>query len=285
MLNIILSSLVIMLTSLVGVVSVWRWLGFIMEKNLGYLVSFTAGVFMIVFFQMTGEVMHYTNSWYEGGLWILLGAFLWWGVFTLLPDFHSHTDTVTEISAKKISISRLLVADIFHNIGDGILLTSAFIASPYLGIATTASVFLHELVQEIGQFFILRREGLSVPLALGVNFAVSSSILIGSIGSFFMFDTFSSLELPFLGIVAGAFLVIVLVDFIPHSHHSSASLRDYALHILWFIIGAMIMFGVNAVAGHSHEGEGGHNHDHESDIHDDTEHEHHDEEEHDHEEK
>lgn len=260
MLEIGVASVVVMIASLVGVVSVWRWLGFLIEQNLGYLVSFTAGVFMIVFLQLTGEVTQQIDPWYHGSLWIILGALLWWSIFSVLPHFHAHTDTVQEMTAKPIRLNRLIVADIFHNIGDGILLTSAFMVNPSLGMATTGTIFLHEVVQEISEFFIFRSQGLSVIRALGLNFLVSSAILIGSIGSFYVFDIFSSLEIPFLGVVAGAFLVTVVMDFIPHSHQSSGNWRDYAIHILWFIIGAMIMFGVNTVTGHSHEGEGHHDH-------------------------
>ncbi len=91
-------------------------------------------------------------------------------------------------------------------------------------------MFVHELVQEVSEFFVLKQAGYSTKKALLTNFAVSSTILIGSIGGTFLLDTFSELELPLMGIAAGAFLVVVFQDLIPHSVRKAKAKASHLKH-------------------------------------------------------
>jgi zinc transporter ZupT len=113
----------------------------------------------------------------------------------------------------------------------------------------------------------LRDAGYTTWGALGINFLVSSTILIGAIGGYFLLETFEMLEGPLLGLAAGGILVVVLHDLIPHSIRESITTMHYAKHILCFLMGGVLMFSVTTLVAHEHEHEhveeGGHSHEHE----------------------
>lgn len=244
----------VMLMALAGVVVVWKHLGVVIERNLSVLVSFSAGVFLLIAFRLAEEVLGHTHQVYEGVLWIGLGALVVWVAFRFLPSFHHHHDTRSEDCVHApIDARRILISDGIHNVGDGILLAAAFAVSAPLGIIATLSVLAHEVVQEISEFFVLRQAGLSTSRALLYNFLVSSTILIGAIGGYFLLDTFERIEVPLLGLAGGALLVVVVYDLIPHSIRTSRRTAEYGTHIVWFIIGVMVMYALSSFAGHGHE--------------------------------
>jgi zinc and cadmium transporter len=254
MIQLFLASILVMLASLIGVVFVWRHLGQMIEKNLHFLTSLAAGVFLMVAFQLAVEALEHTVEPMFGWLWIGLGILIWWLFFNFLPDFHHHCQPEAEKkSLVGIDARRVLTGDAVHNIGDGILLASAFMINPTLGWVTTISVFIHELVQETSEFFVLRQAGFSIKKTLILNFIISGSILIGAFGSFFLFHNFLVFEMPILGLAAGAFLVVALFDLIPHSARSVTDRSDYLKHLGWFLVGVIMMLGVNVVFVHSHD--------------------------------
>lgn len=249
MTDILLYSFAIMVASLVGVLLLWHRIGDTIEKNIGYLLSFSAGVFLIITYQLSQETLEHAANLGFGLFWIGGGALFVWLLFRFIPSFHDH-DHQHGIDARHI-----LFGDALHNIGDGILLAASFSVGGALGVATAISVFVHELVQEVSEFFVLRGGGFSTQKALAVNFAISSTILIGALGAFFLLDVFEAAEAPLLGIAAGSFFVVVLHDLIPHSVRSAHSLKHYLGHAALFAAGIALMLGVNALAPHAHEDE------------------------------
>ena len=249
--SIIFYSFIVMLASLVGVFSVWKKAGEAIERNLHFLVSFSAGVFFIIAFELAKETFENSSSFGAGFLWVFAGALGIIAFFKFLPFFHHHHDESAEKTAHSIIDGRrILFSDALHNIGDGILLTASFGVDFKLGVITVVSVFIHELVQEISEFFILRRAGYSVKKALAVNFLFSATILIGAIGSFFLLETFESFEAPLLGIAAGSFLVVVGHDLIPHSIKNPTFKLDYKKHLVWFVVGLILMLVADSLLAH-----------------------------------
>lgn len=251
MISIILSSLVIMLASLIGVISVWKNIGKIIEKNLHFLVSFSAGVFMFITYHLGLETIEHADTVSSGLIWIFIGAIGIWLIFKILPSFHHHHDHEgDDHTHSSIDVRKIIIGDGIHNIGDGILLTASFAVSTTLGVITTLSVFVHEIIQEISEFFVMKEAGYTTKKALLINFSVSGTILIGSIGSFFLLDTFEAIEIPLLGIAAGSFLMVVIQDLIPHSI-KSASKQHILKHIAWFAIGLILMIVLSLVTPHN----------------------------------
>ncbi len=252
MLQILLYSLLVMLASLIGVVFVWRSMGRFIEKNLRYLVSFSAGVFLVVSFGLTRETAEHAGSVWTGILWIAVGIVGIWLIFKFFPLFHHHHDKKEENEHhhSRLDARRIMFGDGIHNIGDGILLAATFSVSSALGTITALSIFIHEIVQEVSEFFVLRQAGFSIKKALILNFLVSTTILVGSIGGYFLLETFKTFEVVLLGISAGSFLVVVLHDLIPHSVRTSHTKAHYLKHVMWFVIGLVLMWGLSSLTSH-----------------------------------
>jgi zinc transporter ZupT len=251
MLEIFIASLLIMLASLVGVISVWKNLGQLIEKNLHFLVSFSAGVFLYISYELSAETIHEAHSAQYGLFWILIGIFGLWLIFKLLPTFHHHHDNESEIHVhSQIDARRIILSDGLHNIGDGILLVTSYTVSFSLGLIATLSIFIHEIIQEISEFFVLRSAGYSVKKALLTSFAISSTILIGSIGGFFLLGNFKIIEVPLLGLASGSFLMVVIQDLIPHSIKMSTSRAHIIRHLAWFLVGLLIMVWLGNIFNH-----------------------------------
>lgn len=269
MFYILIASLVIMIASLSGVIFLWKGFGTHIEKNLRYLVSISAGVFLVVAVQMIIETTHYSKTAGAGFVWVLIGALGIYLLFKFLPAFHHHHDSTHEAdSHSTIDVRRIMIGDAIHNIADGILIVSSFAVGATFGIIATASILLHEIVQEVSEFFVLKQAGYSTKKALSLNFLVSSSILVGAFGAFFLLQRFSELEAPLLGISAGIFLLVVLLDLIPHSVRSSKKRIQHIAHGACFLIGIGIMAVVILLTPHSHSDHAPHdNHNHEEHHH------------------
>lgn len=240
-----------MLASLVGVISVWKNIGQMIERNLHFLVSFSAGVFLFITYELSHETIEHAKNIQTGLLWIFLGMFGIWFVFKLLPTFHHHHDNEADShDHSAIDARKIILSDGLHNIGDGILIASSFLVSSTLGWVATVSILIHEIIQEISEFFVLKSAGYSTKKSLLINFITSASILIGSLGGFFLLENFELIEVPLLGLASGSFLMVVIQDLIPHSIKNSTTKSHIIRHLLWFIIGLLIMLGLGTISGH-----------------------------------
>ena len=242
MLEILIASLLVMLASLSGKLTVWRQAGPLVERNLHFFVSFAAGVLLVATYALSREIIEHAGSLTLGFPWIVAGAVLVLVGFRYLPNFHHHHDTAAgDHTHSRIDANRILLSDGIHNIGDGVVIAAAFAASPILGVASTASILVHEVLQEISEFFVLRGAGLSVRTALIYNFFVSSTILIGSIGGYFLLEQFRAFEVPLLGLAAGSYLIVVFHDLVPHSIDSARERGHYGRHVVFFAAGVALM--------------------------------------------
>lgn len=242
MFEVLIASFLVMLVSLSGKLITWREAGPFIERNLHFFVSSAAGVLLVVIYQLSSEVIEHAGSITLGIPWIVAGSLVILVAFQYLPNFHHHHDAgAGDHTHSRIDANRILLSDGIHNIGDGVVIVAAFAASPFLGIASTMSIILHEMLQEISEFFVLRQAGLSTSRALTYNFLVSSTILIGAIGGYFLLEKFEALEVPLLGLAAGSYIIVVFHDLIPHSIDSVRERGHYRKHLLFFAVGAVCM--------------------------------------------
>ena len=249
MTQVLLASALVMLVSLSGKLLTWRQAGPLIERHLHFLVSFAAGVMLVIAWNLSREIIEHAGSLSRGLPWIAIGAVVILVAFRYIPQFHHHHDT-DEPPHSKIDANRVLVSDGIHNIGDGVVIVVSFAASPLLGVASTLSIMVHELLQEISEFFVLREAGLSVRAALVWNLIASGTILIGAFGAYFLLERFEALEVPLLGLSVGSYLVVVFHDLIPHSIWRSER-RHLAKHALFFAAGIALMAAVVTFLPHS----------------------------------
>ncbi len=267
--NILIAAFVVMAVSLIGVLFTQKVAGDFLEKHLGKLISFAGGVFLVASLFLAAEVFHLIPNVLLGVVLILLGYAAAWAMHYVIPESHHHHNETCGKSAKK-----LLVGDAFHNIGDGIILVPAFMASTALGWTVALSIIVHEAIQEISEFFVLRRAGYSVKKALAINFAVSSTILIGVAIGVFALAT-AEVEGLLLALTSGFFLHVVFHDLLVKKDPATGT-HSMASHVLLVALGALLMFGVNTALGDVHvHGDHGHEHDEASEHHHkETEHHH-----------
>lgn len=236
-----------MLASLGGAVFSASWV----EKNMNYLLSFSCGVFLIVATHLAYEIVEHGTS-----LILSLGLIAAGITFFLILDrvipeghHHHHADDCEDNHQTPVGARKMLIGDGLHNVGDGIILASAFSLGPVVGLTTAVGILIHELVQEISEFFVLRQAGNTVRQALTKNFIVSSTILIGAIGGFYL-ASFEKIETVLLAVAAGAFITIVIKDLIPNSVRQSMDDKKYIRHALAFASGIVLILAVSAFAGH-----------------------------------
>ncbi len=249
----LIASLLVMATSLVGVVFTAGNLGRWMQKYLTYLTTFSAGVFLLVAYHLAEEAVH-EGGWLAGVSSVIIGALIMESIHFLLPTKHHHHGVGHDHAHTPIDGRSMLLSDALHNIGDGILLVGAFATNLYVGIAATVGVILHETVQEISEYFVLREAGYSNSGALIRNLAVSSSILIGLFLATYL-SAMDSVLAILSGIAAGGFLSVILHDLLPHAIASIRTHGNLAIHVSAFVIGALGMLGLQIAMPHEEETE------------------------------
>jgi len=157
---------------------------------------------------------------------LLLGFLLF---FVLERFLHWHHDHSTEFNSGKIKpfgpIN--LIADVFHNFLDGLLIASAFLYSPQIGIVTTLTVLMHELPQEIGDFGVLVHAGYTPRKALLFNFLSACSAFIGAFIILIFNEAGNILSKAVLPFAAGGFIYLASADLIPELHTEKAPKRSF----------------------------------------------------------
>lgn len=259
----VVAGLVIMSMSLIGVIFVGRraeaWIG----ERLSYLVAFSAGVFLVTGGALVIEVFHIfeENPIYGIGV-ILLGYILAASIEFMLPETHHHHDVHDHHDHHgKSSARKIIVGDAIHNVTDGMMLVPAFLVSPMLGLAVTVSIVVHEALQEISEFFVMKQAGYSTKSALIINAMVSSTIFIGIGLAYFALST-HELEGVLLALSAGFFLHVVAHDLLP-KRHDHETIRQFMWHILVLLCGLLLMVVVTySIAGVHTHGEDDHAQEH-----------------------
>jgi zinc and cadmium transporter len=131
----------------------------------------------------------------------------------------------------------IIVGDGFHNFVDGVLIASAFVTSPALGIAAAVALIAHEIPQEIGDFMVLLDCGLSRSKALMLNLASSATALLGGVVGYFALENAQTLTPYVLALAAASFIYIAVADLMPGLHRAMDT-RSTAWQIV--LIGAGI---------------------------------------------
>src|SRR3989344_2269002 len=241
-----LAAVCVMLASLVGVVFTHQAPGAWMQRRLTYLATFSAGVLTILAYHLVEEAFYESESVALAAASVVGGVVLLEILHRLLPDMHHHHEAPADHIHTRVDGRRVLVSDAIHNVTDGFLIVPAFLVDLRIGAAATFGIFLHELVQEISEFFVLKEAGYSDRRALTLNFAVSSTILIG-IALALSLASFEALLAVLSGFAAGGFLSVVIRDLLPHAMNSAKAHGKWVPHIAAAVIGASVMLGVTTL--------------------------------------
>lgn len=225
--------------------------GFLLLLNRTYalkishlLSSFAAGALLgSAFFDLIPEAVEHAeefnlnpNSVY---IWVLTGII----IFFLLERFihwfhHSH---VHEEHEEKHTVPLIVLGDSIHNFIDGVAIALTFMASIPLGIITTIAVAAHEIPQEIGDFGILLKRGMSRKKIIAINIFSALLALLGAAVGYFIGEKIESVIPIALSLTAGFFLYISVSDLIPEIHHENR--RGFAFYeSVMLILGIVLLY-------------------------------------------
>lgn len=251
--QILLAAGVIMSVSLIGKIFTYGIAKRFMEERLAYLVSFSAGVFLITAGALVLEVFDiFKENILVAVSLVISGYALAWLLQTLMPETHHHHGTDdSECGHGTIGARKLLIGDAIHNVTDGIILVPAFMVSPAIGLVVTVSIVIHETLQEISEFFVLKQT-YSTRKALMLNFLTSSTILFGVAISYLALAS-HELEGVLLAVSAGFFLHVVAHDLLPKRHHHESG-KEFLVHSLLVLVGLLTMYVVTSYLTEGHAG-------------------------------
>ncbi|KAK3106015.1 hypothetical protein FSP39_010998 [Pinctada imbricata] len=138
----------------------------------------------------------------------------------------------------------IILGDSLHNFADGLAIGAAFSQSVSTGIATSITVFCHELPHELGDFAILVSSGLSFGKAIAFNFLSSLTAFIGLyIGV--AISTDPTVRQWIFAVTAGLFIYIALADMMPTMTSGGTGTRSKRLMTVFFNnVGLFIGVGI-----------------------------------------
>lgn len=260
------------------------------DKLAMYATPFAAGALLAaVFLDLLHEGVEKADS-YTVLLSALIGMILFFLAERFLRWFHHHHSDGEKRADARVGL--VIAGDTLHNALDGIAIAASFLVSVPTGIITTMAVAAHEIPQEIGDFGLLLKKGLSRKKVLLVNVLSATATLVFALITFWL-GSETSLPLGvILGLSAGFLLYIAASDVIPTIHDETPENKLFDVRPLLLVVGAIVVgLTINVAhayidADHSHDhGSAVHEHDYEDEHADDHthesegEHSHHDDEE------
>ena len=208
-----------------------------------FLASFAAGILLgTAFFDLLPEAVHKGE---ETGInifpWALFGIVLFFLLERFIHWFHHHEEFHKDEEESKSTLPLIIFGDTMHNFIDGVVIAATFMVSIPLGIATSLSVFAHEIPQEIGDFGLMLHKGLKPKKIILVNVLSAAIAFLGAILTYSLGNILEGYIPVFLAITAGFFIYIASSDLIPEIHHEKR--KGFA-----FVESALLILGVVVMA-------------------------------------
>lgn len=132
----------------------------------------------------------------------------------------------------------LATGDALHNVLDGILIATSFLASPSAGVAAVIAVIAHKIPKEFGDFGVMVEYGFSQAKALATNIGVSLFMFLGAAVVFGVASTAEASVPYMLALVIGNFVFIAGSDLLPAFKDE----QDWWKHTIVFTAGASFMY-------------------------------------------
>lgn len=217
----------------------------LLHRILLFLVAFSTGALLgNVFLHLFPEMLHDRAP--AGVFPMVIGGMLLSFIIEKFVHWHHHHDPECERHVHAAG-PLILIGDGVHNLLDGMLIATAYLVSPAVGIATTIAVLLHEIPQEMGDFGVLVHSGYSRGQALLLNGLSALMAVIGGVAVFLLADVVDGLEEILLPIAAGNLLYIAAADLIPELHKELRP-RHAVLQLLFMLAGIGLLYGLSLTA-------------------------------------
>lgn len=235
LLSIILATIIISLLSLIGIFTIF------MRKQtlhgvINYLVAFSIGGLIAgAFFNLIPESETTLGS-QMTFIFVSIGLLIFFLIEKVLHWRHCHDDNCKVHSFAYTS----LVGDAIHNFLDGIVIAAAFLVDFKVGLATSLAIIIHEIPQELGDFGVLIRAGLTKQKALLFNLLTALTCVLGGVFGFIFLNKIESIVPYVIAITAGGFIYVAVSDLIPEIRNEM-SLKKSLINILIIAIAITIM--------------------------------------------
>jgi len=211
------------------------------ERLTPYLISLSAGtIFGGVFIHLVFKLANNLGYTRETGLLVLGGMFM-----SLLLERAIHWHCHNQGHHIDAFSYVLLAGDAVHNILDGILIATSFLAGLPAGTAATLGVALHKVPKEAGDFGVLVESGFSSLKAVLFNMGVSLFMFIGAGIVLGLSSISGSVNIYLLPLVIGNFVYIAGSDLLPRFKTDN----NLLLHSIMFSTGVAVMYAVPYVKG------------------------------------
>lgn len=150
-----------------------------------------------------------------------------------------------------VSAHVVLLGDALHNLVDGVVIASAFLSGTRAGVMVSLAVLMHELPQEIGDFGVLLRSGLSPRRALAYNTVGATTAILGGVIAYFALGAIEAAKPYVLAVSAASFIYLALADLVPSLHDAQMTARRTAAQLGLIVAGvAVIVVSHAALGGH-----------------------------------
>jgi len=188
-----------------------------------FIVPFSIGAFLAVaFFELIPQTLQASE--FYGASAIIFGFLSFYLLSNVLHTYHHHHDDHHEddhCATTKHSAIMLLWGDAIHNVTDGIVIASAFLLNPAVGLVTAVGIALHEIPQEIAEYGVLLRAGYSSKRAMFLNFCSALGVVFGALLTLLFVEFFSAFVWVLIGVAAGNLLYVSMSDLLPGVHQES----------------------------------------------------------------
>lgn len=206
------------------------------EKLTPFLISLAAGtIFGGVFIHLVFRLANKYSYGRETGLLIIAGMI---ASFFLERVVHWHCHHTGRHEEPLPYV--LAAGDSVHNLLDGVLIATSFLASTPAGIASTIAIIAHKIPKELGDFGVMVDSGFSQMKALGVNIGISVFMFLGAALVFALSQVSAATVPVLLPLVIGNFVFIAGSDLLPEFKTEDR----WGLHLVMFGIGVAIMYAI-----------------------------------------
>ncbi len=218
----------------------------ILNKLLLFLVSFAIGALLgDAFIHLLPEAL-------EGiepllfGLYVVVGLIVFFAIEKFLRWQHRHIFGQMHDSHKHPLVKPYVWINLFgdglHNFIDGMIIAGSYLTSIPLGITTTFAVIFHEGAQELGDFAVLIRGGLSRAKALLFNFLSALVAVVGAVVTLIIGSRSEAFILFLIPFTFAGFVYLALATLMPELHH-----EDKPFQLFVQVMGIMLGIGVMAL--------------------------------------
>jgi zinc and cadmium transporter len=219
------------------------------------LVSYAVGALLgAVFIDILPHIFEQSKNHERAAGFILAGILVFFVLEKLLIWRHHHHGGEEaadhghhmELGDHGRSGWMIMAGDTFHNFTDGVIIASAFLADPRLGVVTSIAIIAHEIPQEIGDFLILLHSGFSRKKALLVNGASGLAMVAGALLGYFTLSQVQQWIPEILAFSAASLIYVAVADLIP-GLHKRTELRESLAQVGFIGLGILSIWLITAI--------------------------------------